>query len=291
MDQMSSTINEVAKPEGRKDVPTSEYSPAQSTLQGIEQLAIHGLLRDITFRLSSVEDVLKQKHDQNAQLGRGVLDFAKTVLGSWAAFGFLFLLLFYFPLRDVLLSLPAKIQSADEIGVGSVTLKSTIQRVAVSQGVAGLGESIPALSNQAIQLLLRAPRDGEGVMSFSSPSGDQSLFSAFSMPSDSMANALSELQQRGFIHLEGRLDGMMKTLQGPELIDLIRDIKRTYPGHVEPTEREGRIYWTLTRPIARDAPHPDIMWRLSDAGIAAVRVMLTAVSSEIARSRKKGSPD
>lgn len=271
------------------DLENDVVGTARRDSDGIQWLILHGLLRDIGNRLSSVEDSIEKRRVMPSGIARELIDLFKALLGSWAAFAFLFLLLFYAPLRDVFSSLPDKIRSADEIGLGSVTLKSTIQRVAASQGVAGLGEAIPALSNQAIQILFRAPRDGEGLMSFTSPADNQALFSGFSLPTDSMATAVVELANKGFIHLEGRVDGTMRPLKGDELYELIRDIKKAYPGHAEQYVRDGRLYWALNKPIPREAPHPDIMWRLSDSGITAVNVMITSVGAELARSNKNAA--
>src|ERR1700759_1585830 len=114
----------------------------QPPIDALNQLTTQGLLRDQNARLERLEAPLDRKAAGRGHLGES-LDLIKALLGSWATFAFVFLLLFHKPVYDLLTVLPDKVRSASEIGLGGVTLKSAVQRVATSQGVAGLGKSIP----------------------------------------------------------------------------------------------------------------------------------------------------
>ena len=258
----------------------TEFSAASSATYTLEQLTLHSLLRALIERVAALEKAVGDSPRQKGKLDT-LGDVAKTLLSSWATFAILVILFFNGPLRDVLKALPDKIRYAQEIGVAGMTLKSTIQQVAVLQGVADVGKAIPAISSTGIQLLFRAPRSEEGILSYGGAGYD------FFIPSDSTIAALQELADKGFVQLEGRvMGGNLKPLSGDDLPGLVRDIKQRYPGREEGGVREGKITWRLATRLPPNAPHPDIMWRLTDAGAAAVNVLITSVGTQLARNQE-----
>src|SRR5437763_1732689 len=97
--------------------------------------------------------LVKAGKHSNSKDRSAFLDLCKVVFGGWPALGFLFLLLFYSPLRDALNAIPDKVRTADEIGVLGVSLKSTIRAEAARIGESKLSDTIPRLSSSAIELL------------------------------------------------------------------------------------------------------------------------------------------
>jgi hypothetical protein len=271
----------VASAAQQQDEQTLSDLAAGAEAGPIERLHLLTLLKDMTNRLGALEATLsKPRRAEGNPRGKFFLEFLKILLGGWPAFGFIFLIIFYFPLRDALLAIPDRVRSADEIQLPGVSLKSTIKKVAVSQGLEGLGETIPKLASPAIELLLRAPRNGESLVSFTN-ANDGTNFSAINFPSESVMNALSELQGKGLIKLQGGLD-KNEPLDGAQLKQLWGKVKERFPGSAEPSSGNGRISWTLKepRPIAIDA-RPRLMWTLTDVGSQAVDVILKAISTQL----------
>lgn len=259
----------------------------------LERLHLVQVLDSVASRLAVVEAAVVKDRDgsRGGSLGTLVLEAAKVILGGWPAFGFLFLLLFYSPLNDVLRSIPDKVRSANEIALPGLSLKSTIERVATSQGLAGLGQAIPELSSGAIDLLFKAPRRGESVslISFTN-STDEETFTAFSLPSPDTVLALGELVERGFISLHGALSEASRSsdvnLNRQDLDRLLSQIKQRFPGHVELNTSGDRSSWRLDTPLRRDwRDRPQVMWALTESGAQAVEIVLSAVSAELARDR------
>jgi len=145
--------------------PSAQPDPAAEGLDegippgAIERFNLVTVLRDITARLTAMEaSLFKAGKDPSASKGRLMIDLCKVIFGGWPAFGFLFLILFFSPLRDALRSMAEKVRSADEIQVGCVSLKTTIREVAVRSGATELSETVPALSSAATDLLLGGRR-------------------------------------------------------------------------------------------------------------------------------------
>jgi hypothetical protein len=247
----------------------------------LERLNLLTLLKDMTNRLGALEAALsKPTNSEGKSRGQFLLELFKTLLGGWPAFGFIFLIMFYFPLRDALRAIPDRVKSADEIQLPGVSLKSTIKKVADSQGLAGLGETIPKLSSPAIELLLRAPRHEESLVSFTN-ADDRTHFTAINFPSESVIKSLKELQEKGLIKLEGGL-GESKPLDGIKLDQLLSKVKEKFIGFAESSSGDDRISWKLREPLAVDTSSPiSLMWTLTDTGSQAVNVILKAVSTQL----------
>jgi hypothetical protein len=250
----------------------------------VERLRLLNHLSDVNSRLGSIEEALVAPRRTSSSVGSWLPDVSK-VLVSWPAFALLFLFLFCTPIRKALDAIPAKIDDASEIAVGSFTLKSTISRVARSRGMSGIGATIPELSEDALRLLIRAPRNPEGLISYT-VSQDGQTRSSFRIPTDSTQGAIAELIRRGFVHVEGDISGnaSVRTLDGNGLRRLVAAITRQYPGARSPNQHEGRVEWELKTRMGRNAPMPALLWRLTDQGVAAVNIVISAVAQELARS-------
>lgn len=236
-------------------------------------------LRDVAQRLSSVEEKLDSR-DASPRKGR-LLEFSRVVFGGWPAFGFLFILLFYSPLKEALNAIPEKVKAADEIGVLGVSLKSTIKVEAAKLGELKLSETIPSLSNAAIEFLLRAPRTGESLVSY--VSNDQKQVIEVNLPNPVVVSALSELQGQGLIQIETWKDGEKeRQLTGPELREFLENFRKQHPGTESNSFTERQTTWVPNRPLSERREVPNLMWRLSELGQKGVNVILNAVSTELA---------
>jgi len=256
--------------------------PTESEAGPIERLHFVTVLKDMTTRLGALEEKVA-KDPVGKTRGNSFLEFLKILLGGWPAFGILFILLFYLPLKEALKAIPDKVKAAEEIQVAGVSLKTTIKKVASSRGLEGLGETIPRLSSHAIELLLRGPRDGESLVSFTM--SDDHLYSTdINLPSESVMKSLGELQEKGLIELKGGLETEQQ-LDGTKLKQLTTDIKNKFPGHAETTAEDDRLNWKLKNPLpAGYKGNPRLMWKLTDTGSQAVGLILKAISTQLVQA-------
>lgn len=275
----SSPLAPIASERDQAQPPSSRSTAASNpddAAGSVELLGITLALRDFSQRLLSLEDKLGKNRDSGSNIKTNFIEFCKVVFGGWPALGFLFLLLFYSPLREALNAIPAKVKAAQEIGVLGVSLKSSIQVEAARLGANNLSETIPRLSSAAIELLLRAPKDTGSLISYSP--NDQRQYVAIHFPSSSVIDSMSELQPQGLIDVETEA-GQVSGLNTRKLID---DFRRMHPGSEEPSFVSGRITWKPKTPLPRDTRLPMLTWQLTDLGKKAVEIILKAVSAELA---------
>lgn len=273
-----------------KAQPTqSNSSPSPNDDPGpVHMMGVAIALRDIAQRLLSVEERLDKNRDAGSRKGATFIEFCKVVFGGWPALGFLFLLLFYSPLREALNAIPEKVKTAEEIGMLGVSLKSTIQVEAAKLGESNLSATIPSLSSAAIELLLRAPRKLESLISYTYTANEQREYDAILFPSPSVVAAMSELQAQGLIEIETYGRGTRK-FTGANTRELIDEFRRTHPGREEPSFRDGRAIWKLNTPLPRSTKIPMLTWQLTDLGKKAVEIILKAVSTELAPTPSRKS--
>lgn len=266
----------------------SETSTTQSNgstalkdeLGSVQMVGLAMALRDVGQHLAAIDAKLDAQRETASRRGGGFLEFWRIVFSGWPALGFLFIILFYFPLRDALNAIPDKVKTADEIGVLGVSLKSTIKKEAAKLGEVKLSETLPSLSNSAIELLLRAPRNGEGLVSYSP--NDQHQPVKIHFPSPSVLTALSELQTQGLVDIETFGSPQDRNVTGPEITESINKFRAAYPGTEEPSFDDGRATWILNSPLSRETRIPEFSWKLSELGKKGVDVILKAVSTELA---------
>jgi hypothetical protein len=259
--------------------PPSEERLARVGAGPIERLSLSVLLKDVTLRLGAIEETLAKRSSADSRMRPLALELSRVIFGGWPALGFLFLLLFYAPLRDALASIPDKVRSAEEIQLGNMSLKSTIKAVAATQGLGALGEKIPELSSAAIELLLRAPRGNvESLWSYSVSNNNR--ITTFYLPTEAEIQALAELQQTGLVRLEGGMEGS-RVLQGKDLDRLLNDVRERFPGVTKPDIVAHRFKWALKNEIPKEVPLV-MTWALTDSGKQAVDVVLKAVSRALA---------
>jgi len=235
-------------------------------------------LHDVAHRLSEVENKLDAPRD-SVRRGGAFLELWKILLSGWPAFGLVFILLFYAPLRAALNAIPDKVKSANEIAAFGVSLKSTIKAEAAKVGEIKLSETIPRLSNYAIELLLRAPRRPESLVSYTP--NDQNQFVEIHFPSPALITALSELQKQGLIEID-MWDGQeRRKLTGSDLTGLIEKFHRENPGAERESFSEERSTWIPKTPLPKDSRIPAVDWELTEFGKKGVDVILKAVSTEL----------
>lgn len=242
----------------------------------IERASLSMSLEHLARRLASLEAVIAAKPPGPTRVLPSVVEVAKVVFGGWPAFGLLFLILFYGPLRDAISAIPEKVKAADEIGVLGVSLKSTLRREAERAGAITLSETLPALSASAVELLLRATPNYNGLVAYSSE--DQKIARVW-FPGDALLSTLAELETKQLIRLTSGPPSGPSEPGTDHVRGLVADFKRRYPGREGSPGDTSQILWELNTPTKLEVPQ--IGWRLTDLGTKAVDVILKAVSSQL----------
>lgn len=266
-------ISDQSKAEPLPAKPSSNID-ANDDLGSLHSIGLAIALRDVAQRLSSLEEKLEKNRAAGSRNGEFFIELCKVVFAGWPVLGLVFLFLFYSPLREALNAIPEKVRTAAEIGALGVSLKSALQVEAAKLGAGNLSETIPRLSAGAIELLLRAPRNAESLVSYTRY--DKEMLETIELPSASKMDALSELQAQGLIVLESS-DG---PLSGTDARGMLDQFFKTHPGREEPSTNNERLTWKPNKPF-KDYPVM-LMWQLSDLGKKAVEIILKAVSTELA---------
>lgn len=254
----------------------------------IERASLSTLLEHLGNRLSSLESRLPTKSSEEKQPGKTIIELGKVLFGGWPAFGLVFLILFYGPLRDAINAIPEKVKSAEEIGVLGVSLKTSLRVEAEKIGAIQLSETLPALTPAAVELLLRASRQYNALTGYREGSG---LLEVIWFPSEQMLSTLEELESKKLITVYA--GGSGGSIDNPEGVKRLRseiaNFRRKYPGNEASASSEGEVMWTLTTPQKIEVPH--FSWSLTDLGKKAVDVILKAVSSQLSpRSTQASKP-
>lgn len=253
--------------------PSSDPDPVHSVALAIA-------LRDMAQRLASVEEKFEADRRAKPPKGTSLIEFSKVIFGGWPVLGFVFLFLFYAPLRDALNAIPEKVKTASEIGALGVSLKSTFQVEAAKLGATNLSETLPTLSAGAIELLLRAPRGAERLVNlrYDGYLGEGRQSWLIDLPSAWKLDAISELAAQRLIVLESS----SQTLTGNEARLLIEEFLKKNPGRESPSTDYQRMIWKPTISFQDTRGTPNIEWQLTDLGKKALEVILKAVSIELA---------
>lgn len=269
--------NEPAAKDSSKSTFSSRRSP-------VEDLALLTYLDLIGRRLSEIESRLGAKAPTNEAKSRSWIEFAKVLLGGWPAFGLLFMLLFYSPIRDAINAIPEKVRGADEIGLPGFSLKNTIRVEAERVGAIQLSETLPSLSPAAIEFLLRGTREQNVLISYSLDNADPNLISAIWLPHQHTLSILTELESKKLIAI--RLGPSSEDRTVSDLKKAIDDLRREYPSSEEPgsNDRE-RVRYVLRTP-AKVRP-PSMSWRQTDLGNNAVGIILKAVATQLSPNPSK----
>ncbi len=241
-------------------------------------------LRDVVQRLSSVEEKIEVNRNLPLRTNSIFVDLCKVVFGGWPALGFLFLLLFYSPLRDALNAIPDKVKSAQEIGVLGVSLKSTIKNEAAKLGETSLSETIPRLSGDALEFLLRAPHKRENLVSYTPNRKDRDMYDEIHFPGPSMVAAMSELEDQGLVDI-GNFEEASRSFSGKEFREKIDEFRKTHPGRFDGETEGQRVSWKLNTPTLGTLSITRFNWQLTDFGKKAVSIILKAISAELKSNR------
>lgn len=269
--------------------PIPQECKAASPATDVQMLSVAMSLQDVAHRLSSLEANLGKPTSGGSSKADSFIKFAAILFGGWPALGFLFLLLFYGPLREALNAFPEKVKGAQEIGVLGVSLKSTIRLEAARLGAGNLSETIPRLSSAAIELLLRAPQSFESLVSYTL--NDRQEYEKVHFPDLPVLDAIAELEKQGLVVVEGYESQSeppkpTTVAQSHALIDAFR---KKHSGRQDGSSFERRATWIPNAPLPRDTAIPYMAWRLTDLGRKATDVILKAVSTELAPTNTRST--
>lgn len=234
----------------------------------------------ISQRLAEVETRLKGNPERGSA-SKSWLEFSKVLLGGWPAFGLLFLLLFYAPVRDALNAIPDKVRSAEEIGVLGVSLKNRIRVEAEKIGAIQLSETLPTLTPAAVEFLLRGSRGYNSLISYSQ---EADLLKTIWLPSEQTLRILEELESKKLIaiELDSNADDSVAALR-----EAIAEFRRKYPVREEEGYNEpDQVRLELANPTKMSAPR--YSWQPTELGKNAVNVILKAVSAQLTPNAKNG---
>jgi hypothetical protein len=243
-------------------------------------------LREIGARLKALEaaaEPAKQSYGPGAQFA---LELLRILLGGWTVFGLLILILFYSPIRAALNQLPDKVKNANEIHLGEFSLKGTIREEALRAGASELSESLPKLSNGAIELLLKTPTNNthEGLIGYAeNPAG---MVVSVSLPSPAIIQTLAELEKVGLIQIFGAGPAGGQPMRTSEIQGIIDDFRMKNPGHAADDSRPEVAAWALDHPVA-PASMPSINWTATDTGKQAIDIVVKAIAAELNRKPEK----
>jgi len=263
----------------------SSKDAGDETHTPIGQLTLSLALGDLSRRMAALETTVASSAQAKGP-GRG-MEFLKVVLGGWTALGFVFLVLFYAPLRDALNAVPDLVRSADEVGVMGISLKRTIRNEAARLGANALPDTIPKLSAAAIELLLRGTRMPDPLISYEPD--DNNRVVAVSFPSELLLSNLAELETQKLIEVE--LHGQRGPLptRVNQLAETFEKFRDEHPGK-ENGGSADRLRWVLNQPLPRGTAAPSGDWKLSGLGAQAVEVILKAVSQELSPGSETTRP-
>lgn len=199
-------------------------------------------MRDISQRLVNLESKLASKNKDTDHKNKTIVEICKIIFSGWTVLGFVFLLLFYSPLRDALNAIPEKVRSADEIGVLGVSLKSTLRIEATKFGELSLSETIPTLSPSAIELLLRANPNPNSLIRYSLD--EQHRVSTIDFPDKLMLSDLFELQTKGLIIIYRAFHDKIR-LDIDDINTLLDEFRQSHPGNEVGSSFEKYTLWEL----------------------------------------------
>lgn len=244
----------------------------------VETASIAATLALVTQRIANIESRIAQPSVVSQSSRSALLDLAKVVLGGWPAFGLIFMLLFYEPVRDAINAIPEKVRSAEEIGLLGVSLKSTIRAEAEKVGAIQLSETLPSLSPAAVEFLLRGSRDYNGLVAYNKEAG---LLVEVWVPSLQTVEILAELESKKLVSVQVGHDSKIEGASA-----LRRDLssfKNRHPGKEQESLEKDRVHLRLVSPAPVDPPH--YSWRLTELGRNAVDIILKAISKQLSPTR------
>nr|WP_299486125.1 hypothetical protein [uncultured Allomuricauda sp.] len=262
-----------------KEVPSNQSDP-------IAQFNINQLLTNLNDKLDSIDKRVGALESPNSSLRKILMDLLKTLVGGWPAFGLVFLILFYSPLKEALNSIPDKVRDASEISVGGVSLKTTIKEVANTKGLDELGVVIPQLSKSALEQLIKAPEHPESLLSYANDV-NPSEYKGFYFPNPAYVEVLDELEANGLIRIMGSQNmslGNNVEMDGNAVKEMLRRVKIDFPGFVDKAYKPNEIVWKFNVPIQRTSRVPSLNWSLSEDGKKAVSVVVESVSRQLSQT-------
>lgn len=241
-----------------------------------EQVGITLLLNEVSRRLSAIELSLSKPSDSAPSKPSLTIDILKVLLGGWPAFGFIFLILFYFPLRDALNAIPAKVNSAAEIGIMGISLKATIQGEAEKLGSGYLSGTIPNLTTAELKSLLLQPQSGYSGLIITTGEYGTQLTTGVYFPTKETIGAFTELKHKGLIELTG---DWKETSH--ETYEIIEKFKSNHPGTTKTGDSNANQLWALSKPENTLHDLPSLTWHTTPLGKKAIEIIVQSVAKQL----------
>lgn len=237
---------------------------------------IGAAISDLSRRLSKIEDAANaQKPPMENQPVVGVL---KAVI-NWPAFGIVALALFCAPLYGLFNALAVKLCTADEVKVWEVSFTRRLETSALKLGDAGLAETIPKLSADAVDVLLRGIVSSRSIVRYSYVEDDAKLVKDFSSPTVSALKAIFELRDNGLVEITN----------SPGPTDAVRfwsevdELRKRYHAVELPYGESDTVNWAPSASSKmRVVDLPKTHWKLTDRGKKASETIVDAVQKELA---------
>jgi hypothetical protein len=228
----------------------------------------------ISERLARMENLALRQVGEDKPKPGTFLEMLRIIFGGWPALGLVFLVLFYGPLREALNAIPEKVKAAENIDILGVSLKSTIREEAKRIGAAGLSETLPALSPEAVGKLLRSSRIRNPLTAVDT--NDAKIIKV-RFVDDKDLQSLEELEKQNLVEVVEGSSAANAPSSFEKLRQAIQDFKLKYPGTAS---KDINGIWLLNTPT--QAPSPEFTYHLTEQGQKAVNVIINAISTELA---------
>jgi hypothetical protein len=251
-------------------------------MDSVERASLTAYMNLVSKRLADIDATLASKSSKTESAHNTWLEIAKIALGSWPAFGLLLMLLFYVPLRDAINTIPAKVKTADEIGVMGISLKNSFQVEAERAGLSQLSELLPELSPEAIEFLLRGSSDNiNQLIGYQPWPENPKLIDGIFVPSVRTMKTLKELQDKKLISITSPKSHNGGAVS-PNFGEVVSDLIRRYSAKVSESPTPGRpelIFLRMAKPT--DAKLPIVYWERTELGSKAINIVVKSISAQL----------
>jgi hypothetical protein len=244
-------------------------------------------ISDLSRRLSLVEadvaaKLAKPPPDKQPRMGA-----LTTILASWPALGLVVLLLFAYPLYNLLNAVAVQLCRADEVKFGEFSFRKNFEDAAKRLGEEGrpLSSKIPRLSPMAVNLLLRAPNSASSIVRSTYDKGPNGPMIGIVTPDREAVEAIAELQRQEFVEITENGKPIQRT--GIGLWAELEAARSRHRGKVLNTDSEHEVIWRFDEPATPEDSKdlPSMQWKLTDLGKTAAAAIVDAVQKQLATPR------
>lgn len=248
-----------------------ENNPIEENLDKKNMLSINNEIIERIDKLGKAIGTTKFSYKKD------IFKLISKLLTGWTTVAFVFLFLFYIPIKEVISSIPIKLKSANEISVGGLTIKESIVKEAVKIGNFDLSKSIPLLTREALEVLLKISEDPVLLWKYSPALYTKNKFKALWLPNDDYLNSIKELSKNNMIVIKKETSEIINYNQIKKEID---DIQKKHKGKKRNEEYENRFLYILSKPILRTSVN-SLTFSLTNKGKQAKKVIINAVINEL----------